>query len=135
MAARDVDTSAGGGGVRAVAVTSSAPRAEAQREARTATPDLGRAINQYCAGCHNERARTTATASGVILDQVDLARVADNGAMWEKVIRKLRAGAMPPAGAPRPDATTHDELASFSRRRWIVRRLRAPIPAGSRRTG
>ena len=110
--------------VWAVAVTSSAPRAEAQREALgaeassakaapTATSDLGRAINQYCAGCHNERARTTATASGVILDQVDLTRVADHGEMWEKVIRKLRAGAMPPAGAPRPDATTHDALVSF----------------------
>ena len=105
-------------------LSSSVPRAEAQREASgaeapsakaapTATPDLGRAINQYCAGCHNERAKTSATASGVVLDRVDLTRVADNAAMWEKVIRKLRAGAMPPAGMPRPDAATHDALVSF----------------------
>ena len=49
----------------------------------------------------------------MILDRVDLARVADNAAMWEKVIRKLRAGAMPPAGAPRPDAATHNALVSY----------------------
>ena len=49
----------------------------------------------------------------MVLDQVDLTRVADDGAMWEKVIRKLRAGAMPPAGAPRPDAATHNALVSF----------------------
>jgi mono/diheme cytochrome c family protein len=110
--------------VWAVALSSSVPRAEAQREALgaeapsakaapAAAPDLGRAVNQYCAGCHSERAKTTATASGVILDRVDLARVADNAAMWEKVIRKLRAGAMPPAGAPRPEAATHTALVSY----------------------
>jgi Protein of unknown function (DUF1592)/Protein of unknown function (DUF1588)/Protein of unknown function (DUF1587)/Protein of unknown function (DUF1595)/Protein of unknown function (DUF1585) len=110
--------------VWAAAVTSSAPRAESQREvlgagapsakaAPAGTPDLGRAINQYCAGCHNERARTTATASGVVLDTIDLTRVPEHAAMWEKVIRKLRAGAMPPAGVPRPDAATHNALVSF----------------------
>jgi mono/diheme cytochrome c family protein len=99
--------------VWAAAVSSSVPQAQAPRQAPSATPDLSRAITQYCAACHNERARTTATASGVVLDKVDLTRVADEGAMWEKVIRKLRAGAMPPAGSPRPDATTHTALVSF----------------------
>ncbi|MGH6692294.1 MAG: DUF1587 domain-containing protein, partial [Gammaproteobacteria bacterium] len=99
--------------VWAAAGSSSVPQAQARRAAPSATPDLSRAVTEYCAGCHNERARTTATASGVILDTVDLTRVGDNGAMWEKVIRKLRAGAMPPAGAPRPDAVTHDALVSF----------------------
>ena len=28
-------------------------------------------------------------------------------ALWEKVVRKLRAGAMPPAPRPRPDAATY----------------------------
>jgi hypothetical protein len=44
---------------------------------------------------------------------VNLSAVAANGEMWEKVIRKLRAGAMPPAGMPRPDAAAHDALVSF----------------------
>jgi len=95
------------------AVTSSVPRAESQREALGAEAPSAKAINQYCVGCHNERSRTTATASGVVLDTVDLTRVADHGEMWEKVIRKLRAGAMPPAGLPRPDAATQNALVSF----------------------
>jgi hypothetical protein len=48
-----------------------------------------------------------------VLDEVNLSAVAANGEMWEKVIRKLRAGAMPPAGMPRPDAAAHDALVSF----------------------
>ena len=49
------------------------------------------------------RVTTTATASGVVLDRADLNRIADDPALWEKVIRKLRTGAMPPEGAPQPD--------------------------------
>ena len=105
------------------AVASSVPRAE-QRASRdpvqpvstgasAASPDLRQALNQYCVGCHNDRNRTSAVASGVILNNADLARVAENGDMWEKVIRKLRAGAMPPVGMPRPDAATHDALVTF----------------------
>src|SRR5262249_42521231 len=41
---------------------------------------------------------------------VDLARVSDNPVLWEKVVRKLRAGAMPPEGAPRPDAEMQSAL-------------------------
>jgi mono/diheme cytochrome c family protein len=95
------------------AVSSTAPRAQAQREAATPNEDLERTITQYCATCHNERTRTAATASGVVLDHVDFTRLAQDGEMWEKVIRKLRAGAMPPAGMPRPDPAAHDALVSF----------------------
>ena len=103
-----------------VALSSSAPRAQAhaareqsQSEAASPTADLSRTITQYCATCHNERNRTAATASGVVLDHVDFTRLAQDGEMWEKVIRKLRAGAMPPAGMPRPDPAAHDALVSF----------------------
>ena len=95
------------------AVSSTAPRAQSQPESAPPTPDVSRTITQYCATCHNERNRTAATASGVVLDHVDFTRLAQDGEMWEKVIRKLRAGAMPPAGMPRPDATAHDALMSF----------------------
>jgi hypothetical protein len=77
------------------------------------SPDLQKVVNQYCVGCHNSRATTSATASGVVLDRAELTRVAADGAMWEKVIRKLRAGAMPPSGMPRPDAATQHVLVSF----------------------
>jgi hypothetical protein len=36
-----------------------------------------------------------------------------DGETWEKIVRKLRAGVMPPAGAPRPDRTTHDALLTW----------------------
>jgi hypothetical protein len=99
--------------VWAAAVSSSAPRAQAQPEIPPSSDDLQRTITQYCATCHNARVQSTATASGVVLDNVDVRRIVENGEMWEKVIRKLRAGAMPPAGMPRPDAAAHDALVSF----------------------
>jgi hypothetical protein len=101
--------------VWAVALASSVPTAEAPRPqaAQTAAQkasapavDPRALLDKYCVGCHNSRASTTATASGVVLDTADVTRPADDPAMWEKVIRKLRAGAMPPAGLPRPDPAT-----------------------------
>jgi hypothetical protein len=59
-------------------------------------------VDRYCAGCHNERTRT----GGVALDAIDLTDFGTNAPVLEKVIRKLRGGLMPPAGRPRPDAST-----------------------------
>ena len=89
------------------------PRASNPATASPSSPDLQKVINQDCVGCHNQRATTSATASGVVLDSSDLTHVADHAAMWEKVIKKLRAGAMPPAGMPRPDVATGNALISF----------------------
>ena len=65
-------------------------------------------LNRYCVGCHNERLRT----AGLALDTMDPARVGDHPDGWEKVVRKLRTGAMPPAGRRRPDAATYETVAS-----------------------
>lgn len=65
-------------------------------------------IDQYCVGCHNQKAKI----GGLALDAVDLSRAADNAETLEKVIRKLRAGMMPPAGVKRPDPATNEALAS-----------------------
>jgi Protein of unknown function (DUF1592)/Protein of unknown function (DUF1588)/Protein of unknown function (DUF1587)/Protein of unknown function (DUF1585)/Protein of unknown function (DUF1595) len=46
----------------------------------------------------------------VNLEALDLANLDDKGAVWEKVLRKLRSREMPPAGMPRPDAATYDTL-------------------------
>ena len=56
-------------------------------------------LDKYCVTCHNQKAKTADLA----LDQADVTHVAANPEIWEKVIRKLNAGAMPPAGMPRPD--------------------------------
>jgi hypothetical protein len=70
-------------------------------------------VDQYCVGCHNSRATSAATASGVVLDRADLNRVANDPALWERVVQKVRSGAMPPDGMPRPDHATSDTLVAF----------------------
>ncbi|MGH9147267.1 MAG: DUF1592 domain-containing protein, partial [Vicinamibacterales bacterium] len=49
----------------------------------------------------------------IALDALDLSEVAADAEAWEKVVRKLRAGVMPPAGAPRPDRATHDAFLTW----------------------
>jgi mono/diheme cytochrome c family protein len=74
-----------------------------------ATPSSEAAlVARYCATCHNERTR----AGGFALDRLDAARPARDAVAWEKVVRKLRTGMMPPVGAPRPDRATLDGLAA-----------------------
>lgn len=87
----------------------------AAREAASAADVAGQraVVDRYCVTCHNSRATSTATATGVLLDRADLNRIADDPALWERVIRKLRTGGMPPEGAPRPDRATQDALAGF----------------------
>src|SRR5262245_55038953 len=59
-------------------------------------------LDKYCVTCHNVRAKT----AGLLLDQLDVEHVGRDPATWEKVVRKLRGGTMPPAGRPRPDKPT-----------------------------
>ncbi|MCY3843909.1 MAG: DUF1592 domain-containing protein [Acidobacteria bacterium] len=71
-------------------------------------------LDRYCVTCHNERLRT----AGLTLDTMDVGVVADRPEVWEKVVRKLRTGLMPPAGRPRPEPHAYDDLAS-----WLETRL------------
>lgn len=66
-------------------------------------------FNQYCVTCHNARLKT----GNFVLDPAQLSDVAGHAETWEKVVRKLRSGAMPPAGLPRPDAATYNSSTSF----------------------
>ena len=75
-----------------------------------AAPDKHRAVlDRYCVTCHNQRLKMAQLA----LDGADLPRVAAHPEIWEKVIAKLRAGMMPPAGRPRPDASSVSALVVF----------------------
>ena len=58
-------------------------------------------VDTYCISCHSDRFK----AGGLALDDAARHPVGSNAVIWEKVVRKLRAGAMPPAGMRRPDAT------------------------------
>ena len=60
-------------------------------------------VNRYCVTCHNER-RPTPAGAPVMLDKLNIDDVSQDPAIWEKVVRKIRSGAMPPAGLPRPEA-------------------------------
>jgi hypothetical protein len=66
-------------------------------------------LDKYCITCHNDKLRT----GGLSLQSLDLNKVSDAAETWEKVIRKLRVGAMPPQGMPRPDKTAVDGLLTF----------------------
>ena len=77
--------------------------------ARSPSPSPHRAtLDKFCVTCHNAKLR----AAGLLLDSVDLAHPEANAAVWEKVLHKLRAREMPPAGVPHPDNATYESLAS-----------------------
>jgi len=65
-------------------------------------------LNQYCIGCHNNQSKT----GGLALDVLDVAQVGEHADLWEKVVRKVRAGMMPPSGLPRPDRAKLDAFAA-----------------------
>jgi hypothetical protein len=66
-------------------------------------------VSHYCFDCHND----TDLTAGLTLQSRDLAKVAADPATWESVIRKLRAGMMPPPGGPRPPPEIRKQLVSF----------------------
>ena len=105
--------------VTASAEAVAAPSAEAVAASDSASHRA--LLDRYCVTCHNERmvnGRGRAAsplvgqlrAVGLTLDTLDLAEVGSHADAWEKVVRKLRGGVMPPAGRPRPDAV---ELETF----------------------
>jgi hypothetical protein len=65
-------------------------------------------LNQYCVTCHNEKAKV----AGLLLDKMEVERAGENAETWEKVVRKLRTGMMPPSGARRPDRVAIDSFTS-----------------------
>jgi len=105
-------------GAGAVAAGAQAPAADPPSAASRAV------LDKYCVTCHNPRLKT----AGLSLDRLDVAEVAAGAETWEKVVRKLRAGAMPPPGAPRPDQNTSDQLAAYLETALERASLRDPNP-------
>jgi hypothetical protein len=73
-----------------------------------AVPPERALLGRYCLGCHHK----TTKAGGLALDAVGVEEVARHAEVWEKVVRKLRARHMPPAGLPRPDEGAYDTVVS-----------------------
>src|SRR5262245_39262371 len=66
-------------------------------------------LDRFCVACHGEKLKT----AGLLLDKLDVENPGNGAEAWEKVVRKLRTGAMPPAGAPRPNKVDYDVLANY----------------------
>ena len=66
-------------------------------------------IDQYCVTCHNEKAKT----AGLMLDKLDIDHAGEHAEAWERVVRKLRGGMMPPLGMPRPQQRDIDGLITW----------------------
>jgi hypothetical protein len=81
-------------------VTQNPPDARAETQA---------AMTKYCTTCHNERLRT----AGLALDPAGIAHPGDQSETWEKVLRQLRAGTMPPPGVARPPQTFYTRAAAY----------------------
>jgi mono/diheme cytochrome c family protein len=76
--------------VAGVSLTALLPAQPQSREAFT---------GRYCMACHNQRAKS----GGFVLEGVSSAQPSARPEVWEKVVKKIQAGEMPPAGMPRPD--------------------------------
>ena len=61
-------------------------------------------LNRYCVTCHSDALKT----GGLTLARIDIDHPDVDAEVWERVFRKLRAGLMPPSGAPRPDRAALD---------------------------
>jgi mono/diheme cytochrome c family protein len=90
----------------------------------SAESDHAALVKQYCVTCHNQRLKT----GGLTLDVPELTDVAAHADVWEKVIRKVRAGMMPPAGMPRPDAVAQRGLVTSLERTLDDAARRSPNP-------
>jgi mono/diheme cytochrome c family protein len=88
--------------VAARAVTPAGPTAAVLAEQKAL-------IDQYCVTCHNNRLKT----ANFSLEGADLATVGDHAELWEKVVRKLRAGVMPPPDIRRPSLEEYEGLRDF----------------------
>ena len=81
--------------------------ASASAQTNAAAQARGKFIQQYCIGCHSERLKT----GGITLENVDAARVSGDAGVWERVLRQVSSGQMPPAGMPHPDDAARSAFA------------------------
>jgi mono/diheme cytochrome c family protein len=99
-----------------------APAGAAQGASASREVEQQRALlAKYCITCHNDRLKT----ANFSLEGMDLTAVADHAEVWEKVVRKLRAGVMPPPDLPRPPLAEYEGL-----RDWLEAEIDRKAAAG-----
>ena len=80
--------------------------ASPQQSGVATAPDRQEVIGKYCVTCHSERLKS----GGMVLSSLDVSNVSKDAEKWEKVVRKVRTGAMPPAKMPRPDRAVSESF-------------------------
>ena len=106
-----------------LALILSAP-VQSDAQQRNASPASGRPfldrqfLDRNCAACHNQSMQS----GGLNLVQADVSKLSSEPELWEKVVRKLRTGVMPPPKSPQPSGT--DRLA-------ILKSLESSLDAAS----
>src|SRR5690242_7276387 len=95
-------------------------------QAQTASDKHRATLDQYCVTCHSDRVKT----SNLSLEKLDLSTAGDHPEIWERVVRKLRAGVMPPPDVRRPPLADYDALRDFLEAE-LDRRATARVNPGS----
>jgi cytochrome c5 len=93
-----------------------APQTAPKVSSTTAAPAAGPAayqetLNRYCVTCHNQKAQIPAGAP-LALDKANLKDPGADAEVWEKVVRKIGVGAMPPQNSPTPGAAELNKFRS-----------------------
>jgi hypothetical protein len=83
-------------------------------------------VKQYCATCHNDRTKP----GGLSFASFDATQVAEHADVTERMIRRLRSGLLPPAGARRPEGDGILTLASSLESRIDRAAAASGAPAG-----
>ena len=101
-----------------VQIRASAQQPAQQVAAAQSSPSTGavppasshrRVVDRYCVTCHNQKLKT----AGLMLDEADVARPGEGAEIWEKVVRRLRTGMMPPPNMPQPSIEERRALLSW----------------------
>ena len=87
----------------------SASQRAAVRQAAPGLDSHRALLDQYCVTCHNQRLKT----ANLMFDTMDFAQIPKDAETWEKAVRKLRGGLMPPPGARQPVRAAVDSFVSF----------------------
>ena len=80
--------------------------------ARAPGDDARAFLQTYCITCHSQQMKSRGTVP-VAFDTLDASAVANDAKTWETVVRKMRAGVMPPAGMKRPDKAAHEQFLAW----------------------
>ena len=99
-------------------------REPASRVASMPPPEHWAVLDKYCSDCHN----TTDWAGGIAFDALSADDIASDSETWEKAIRKLETGMMPPPGKPRPTRAVLESFAGELATRLDKAGLAHPYP-------